>query len=163
MSLRLLETKSLKLVPRMPEEVRSFIKGMTEDQRAEVSSEWLRLVQKAKTPDPWTLGFAMVHRDTGLVIGTCGFKGPPGQEGMVEIAYGVTPEQQGKGYATEAARALVGFAFNTGKVREVRAHTLTEENASTRVLAKCGFRRVGEILDPDDGIVWRWELLEGAI
>jgi RimJ/RimL family protein N-acetyltransferase len=30
-------------------------------------------------------------------------------------------------------------------------------NASARVLAKCGFRRVGEVIDPEDGLVWRWE------
>ena len=35
---------------------------------------------------------------------------------------------------------------------------LPEANASGRVLAKCGFRRVGEVIDPDDGVVWRWEI-----
>ena len=43
------------------------------------------------------------------------------------------------------------------KVRIVRAHTLTEANASTRVLTKCGFQRINEVIDPDDGLVWRWE------
>jgi len=69
----------------------------------------------------------------------------------------VAPEHQGKGYATEAANALVVFAFSTGQVRVVRAHTLREQNASTRVLVKCGFRHVGEVIDPEDGLVWRWE------
>ena len=76
---------------------------------------------------------------------------------MVEIAYGVAPDHQGNGYATEAAEALVAYAFSSGKVRVVRAHTFLEANASTRVLAKCGFRRVGEVSDPEDGPVWRWE------
>ena len=31
------------------------------------------------------------------------------------------------------------------------------EIASTRVLTKCGFSRIGEVIDPDDGLVWRWE------
>jgi RimJ/RimL family protein N-acetyltransferase len=39
----------------------------------------------------------------------------------------------------------------------VRAHTLPERNASTRILEKCGFTFRGEILDPEDGLVWRWE------
>jgi ribosomal-protein-alanine N-acetyltransferase len=39
----------------------------------------------------------------------------------------------------------------------VRAHTLPNPNASTRVLTKCGFHRVGEVIDPEDGLVWRWE------
>jgi RimJ/RimL family protein N-acetyltransferase len=76
---------------------------------------------------------------------------------MAEIAYGVNPEYQGKGYATEAAAALVSYALGTGQARVVRAHTLPEPNASTRVLSKCGFRQVGEVIDPEDGLVWRWE------
>ena len=91
------------------------------------------------------------------MIGAAGFKGPPDEAGMVEIAYGVTPSFEGQGYATEAAAALVAFAFTSGLVELVRAHTLPAANASTRVLAKCGFRHVGEVIDPDDGPVWRWE------
>src|SRR5438046_10487620 len=86
----------------------------------------------------------------------------PTADGMVEIAYGVNPEKQGKGYATEAAEALVAFALSSGRVRVVRAHTLPEPNASTRVLAKCGFRHIGEVVDPEDGLVWRWEKLNEA-
>lgn len=99
----------------------------------------------------------MVHRITGALVGTCGFKGPPEAEGIVEIAYGVAPDHQGKGYATEAAEALVGYAFSSGRVRVVRAHTFSEANASTRVLTKRGFQLVGEVIDPEDGLVWRWE------
>src|SRR6185503_4650545 len=42
-------------------------------------------------------------------------------------------------------------------VRLVRAHTLPERNASTRVLEKNGFRLLGPIVDPEDGPVFRWE------
>jgi RimJ/RimL family protein N-acetyltransferase len=69
----------------------------------------------------------------------------------------VAQEHQGKGYATEAAEALVNYALGHSQVRVVRAHTLLESNASARVLTKCGFRRIGEVIDPDDGRVWRWE------
>ena len=78
-------------------------------------------------------------------------------EGVVEIAYGIDPDHQGRGYATEAAAALVEFALATDTVRLVRAHTLPESNASTRVLTKCGFEHIGEHIDPEDGLVWRWE------
>jgi len=91
------------------------------------------------------------------VIGGAGFKDPPDAEGMVEIAYGVVPAHQNNGYATEAAEALVSYAVKSGRVRTIRAHTLPQPNASTRVLTKCGFRRVGEVTDPEDGLVWRWE------
>jgi len=91
------------------------------------------------------------------VVGSCGFKGPTTAEGIVEIAYGIAPEYQGNGYATQAARELVGFARSDGKIRVVRAHTLAEKNASTRVLDKCSLRWIGEVEHPDDGLVWRWE------
>jgi len=67
------------------------------------------------------------------------------------------PDYQGKGYATEAAQALVDYGFSDSRVRVVIAHTLPESNASGRVLTKCGFKHIGEVIDPEDGLVWRWE------
>ena len=106
--------------------------------------------QAATAPDPWTLGFALVERSTQHVVGSCAFKGPADADGIVEIAYGVVDEQRGKGYATEAAEAMVAFAFGHAHVRLVRAHTLSDESASARVLAKCAFRLIGMV---DDGIL----------
>jgi len=151
------QTKNLKLVAQTREEVRAYVEQMPPHERAEVSPVWLALVDGSSSIDPWIHGFVLVHRATESVIGKCGFKGPPGADGAVEIAYGVAPEHQGKGYATEAAAALVSYALSHAEVRMVRAHTLPEPNASTRVLTKCGFRRVGEVIDPEDGLVWRWE------
>jgi RimJ/RimL family protein N-acetyltransferase len=162
MSASHIQTKSLKLVPHTPDDVRAQIEGMDANQRAELSPDWLARVRAATAADPWTLGFALVHLATDVVIGTCGFKGPPGPDGMVEIAYGIATDHQRKGYATEAAEALVAYAFSSGQVRVVRAHTLAEANASTRVLVKCGFRQVGAVVDPEDGLVWRWERHHGA-
>jgi RimJ/RimL family protein N-acetyltransferase len=104
-----------------------------------------------------------VNRQSGSVIGSVGFKGPPDEAGMVEIAYGIVPVFQGRGYATEAAEACVAFAFGDDRVRLVRAHTLPTFNASTRVLAKCGFAYIGEVVDPEDGLVWRWERGEESV
>jgi [ribosomal protein S5]-alanine N-acetyltransferase len=123
----------------------------------DVSPNWLAALRNSSVPDPWRHGFFVVHRDGGSVIGTAGFKGPPDATGTVEVAYGIVPSFEGQGYATEAAAALVDFAFASGQVRTVRAHTLPEANASTRVLLKCGFRHVGTVVEPDDGPVWRWE------
>ena len=151
-----IETKSLTLIPNTLDDVRALIDGMDAEQSAELSPEWLARIN-AGTADQWTLGFTIVHRDTGATVGSCGFKGPPGADGIVEIAYGVSPKHEGKGYATQAAAALVVFAFDSGMSRVVRAHTFSEGNASASVLAKCGFQPVGEVIDPEDGVVWRWE------
>lgn len=119
--------------------------------------EWFARLQKATAPDPWEFGFALLHPTSGTIIGAAGFVGPPGPEGAVEIAYAIVPDHQGKGYATEAAQALTTYAFASGRVSTVRAHTLPQTNASSRVLTKCGFRRVADVVDPVDGLVWRWE------
>src|SRR6266404_650084 len=135
MSASHLETKRLRLVPHAPKHMLALIQG----------------------PDSYERSFGLIHIDTGTVIGFGGFKGPPGADSTVEIAYGVVPDYEGKGFATEAAQALVNHAFSSALVRIVRAHPLPEPNASTRVLAKCGFRHMGAVTDPEDGLVWRWE------
>jgi len=123
----------------------------------EVSPDWLAMLRQSSGPDPWRLGFFVVHRDSRCVIGSAAYKGPPDPAGIVEIAYGIAPEYQRRGYATEAARALLEYAFATGTVRLARAHTRPEENPSTHVLRKCGFQFIGTVVDPEDGPVWRWE------
>jgi len=70
----------------------------------------------------------------------------------------VDPAYQGRGFATEAAQALVDYAMSSGQVRVVRAHTRPEGKASMRVLGKLGFTCVGDVVDPEDGLVVRWEL-----
>ena len=152
-----IQTKNLKLVLQTREDVRAYIEQMAPHEKAEVSLAWRALLDGSSSSDPWIHGFALVHQISGAVVGRCGFTGPPAAEGVVEIAYGVSPEHQGKGYATEAAAALVSYALSHEQIRTVRAHTLPQPNASTRVLTKCGFQRVGEVVDPEDGLVWRWE------
>ena len=123
----------------------------------EISEDFLVMLKSATAADPWTFGFIVLHTADNLVIGSCGFKGPPDTNGIVEIAYGIAPSYWGRGFATEAAQRLVTYAHDCERVRTIRAHTLPTSNASARVLAKCGFRRIGEVTDPEDGLVWRWE------
>lgn len=148
--------RSLELIPRTPDEVRAMIDAMAPAARAQLSSEWLALLQASTATDPWVHGFVARDQATGLIVGEGGFKGPP-CNGVVEIAYGTRPEHRGKGYATETAAALVDYAFMCTEVRVVIAHTLPDSTASQRVLTKCGFRRVGNVVDPEDGLVWRFE------
>ena len=121
------------------------------------SPEFLQSLEALPPPDPWKFGFAIFHTAEDRVIGLCGYAGPPNAEGCVEIGYSIAPVYQGKGLATEAAEALVAFATNTGAVQKVCAHTLSETNASTRVLEKCGFTKTSEITDPEGKLVWKWE------
>lgn len=103
----------------------------------------------------WT--YLPIHLADNMLIGSCGYKGKPSEDGIVEIGYEVTPAYRNKGYASEMCVALLENAFSHLQVTQVIAHTLAEENASSRVLAKCGFIQVGELTDPEDGLIWRWE------
>lgn len=147
-----IETVRLRLQLRSREELLAMFEGA-----AEVSTEWIACVRASTAPDPWMYGFAVVERESRSDVGDAGFKGSPDEGGMVEIAYGIYHNYQGRGYATEVAEGLVAFAFRDDRVRLVRAHTRPDNVASRRVLEKCGFRRVGEVVDPEDGLVLRWE------
>jgi RimJ/RimL family protein N-acetyltransferase len=152
-----LRTKHLSLIPKTRDQVLAHLDLLPAEQRKEVSPVWLARVQSMEIPDTWTLGFDVFHHGLGAVIGGCGFKGPPDHAGTVEIAYGIDAAQRGKGYATEAAEAAVDYAFRDASVRVVIAHTLSSTNASARVLTKAGFRYAGQVIDPEDGEVCRWE------
>jgi RimJ/RimL family protein N-acetyltransferase len=157
-----IETRRLILTLDSLESARAKVDAMSATDKEQLSAEWLALLDSATSADPWILGFQMVRRDNEVSVGQCGFKGPPTPDGVVEIAYCVNRENEGQGYATEAAQALIDYAFQHKGVSRVRAHTLPEANASTRVLTKCGFDRVGEVVDPEDGPVWRWEKQRNA-
>ncbi|MEU8591170.1 GNAT family N-acetyltransferase [Streptomyces sp. NPDC048664] len=101
----------------------------------------------------------IIERDRHLVVGSIGLFWPPA-EGTVEIGYGLVASRRGRGYATEATRALAGFALTLPDVHTVAASTELSNPASLRVLEKAGFSRVAtegdlarfRITGPD-----RWE------
>ncbi len=105
-------------------------------------------------PPEW-FSHLIVDADEEVVVGIGGFTGPP-SDGAVEIGYSVAPAHRRRGHATNAVRWWLDHAARHG-VTVVRAHTLAEENASTAVLEKLGFRRVAVLEDPEVGSTWRWE------
>jgi RimJ/RimL family protein N-acetyltransferase len=121
--------------------------------------EALPALRDAHGPAPlrWGGSFFVLSSPRTLV-GMGGFKGPPTADGIVEIGYAIAPAFQGRGLASDAARQMIRRAFADPCVRAVDAHTLAQASASTGVLEKVGFRRIGEAVDPDAGSVWHWRL-----
>jgi ribosomal-protein-alanine N-acetyltransferase len=115
----------------------------------------------ARVPRELQFGGYLVVDESDSVVGTCGFRTGPSAEGEIEIAYFTFPPYEGLGYATQMAAELTRIALASSSVRRVVAHTLPERNASTRVLEKVGMRLFGPVEDPEDGIVWRWQI-DGA-
>lgn len=99
-----------------------------------------------------------IHKADNKLIGLCGYKGQPNENGQVEIGYEVISEYRNRGLATEIAMALIKNAFNLKNVNSVLAHTLGQFNASTKVLQNCGFVKIDEIDGKDLGMLWKWEL-----
>jgi RimJ/RimL family protein N-acetyltransferase len=82
----------------------------------------------------------IVERASDLVVGSIGLFWPPA-DGVVEFGYGVVASRRGRGYATEAARAVVEFALSLPEVRAVCADVELTNPASVRVLEKAGLCR----------------------
>ena len=167
-----IQTPNLILAAHLPRHLRALVRGVDEfentaglkvadgirDQLLGASPEFVARIQTAKQPDPWSFGFAIIHKIDHTLIGLCGFSGSPNDDGVAEIAYAIAPGYQGQGFATEAAQALIQFASADPRVKTICAHTLSETNASTRILEKCGFEKIGGSIDPENNLpVWRWE------
>jgi len=111
-----------------------------------------RLENEPHLSQGW-LAWYMILKDDGgsgpVLIGNCGFKGPPGADGMVEISYSVLTAYQNRGYGSEAVAGLLAWAFAHAEVSCVAATTYPELRPSVRLLEKLGFQYVGE------GSSWR--------
>lgn len=79
----------------------------------------------------------------GVVVGDCGWFGPPDGSGEVEIGYGLAPSARGQGLGSAAVRLLLGWVAEQGATR-VRAEVLPGNEASRRLLAGLGFDECGQ-------------------
>ena len=86
--------------------------------------------------------------ERGLLVAAGGYLGPPSADGTVEIGYSVVGSARGRGYATEVANALCERALATPGVERVVAEAHEFNEASVKVLLRCGFSRVGPGREP---------------
>jgi RimJ/RimL family protein N-acetyltransferase len=106
----------------------------------------------------------MVERSTNEPVGVAGISEDTNQsEPGIEFAWFVLPECQGKGYATEITRGLLGYVFEVLKKDRFIAETHPDNPGANRVLEKVGFKMVGEkhnsydyLPDFDRQVVWEF-------
>lgn len=79
---------------------------------------------------------------TQQAIGWVSLRVGDGHRGAAEIGYSMLPAFRGSGYATEAARAILDFAFRDGELRQVDACCVPQNVASRKLLARIGFEQV---------------------
>jgi RimJ/RimL family protein N-acetyltransferase len=166
----MIETENLKLIPCELSHFEAILKDPEQLERmlnVSLTDGWLVFPEAMQSgyeylkanPDAlgwWT--YLFIHSKDKSLIGNGGFAGLPDESGMVEIGYAIAPAYRNRGLATEAAQALVDYAFSQPKIKMVDAHTLADTNPSTKVLEKMGMKKIGETQDPGEGEVWHWRL-----
>ena len=160
MDLRLvpLQTARLRLEPLTAETARAILAGDLSGLAAaglaaadgwphEDTADGLTMAVKAGYPPGWLVTAG------GTVIGDCGTHGPVDEAGVIEIGYGLAAPSRGQGYGSEAVQAVTEWLLSQPEVRQVQAHTLTDNMPSRRVLEKAGFRYLG--LDEGEALYQR--------
>lgn len=112
---------------RSEDESRAYVRGALADAAEEPRRTW---------------DLAVALAADGRVIGRCGF-GLDDERAQAMLWYTLHPDAWGRGYATEAARALVGFGFRDLGLHRIWADCDPANVGSWRVLEKLGMRREG--------------------
>ncbi len=97
----------------------------------------------------------LMHPPT--VVGSGGAM-PPDPDGRCVVGYGIYPEHEGNGYATEATLGLIAAYREHVDVSTIAATIHPYNLASRRVAEKAGMRVAGEVMDPKEGRLEVWEI-----
>ena len=113
------------------------------DSRATCES-WLRRYADARRANgfaPWAIVHRQEHQQEERVIGWGGLNIDPNAPGWgPEVSYFIHPAYQGRGFATEVVNCSLRHGFKDIGLRQIGAFTMPENQASARVLKKCGFK-----------------------
>ena len=122
-------------------EIARFVRFEAHRNRAETRA-FLELVFECYgRGDPFA--WAIVLREDTRLIGSCGFVSQAPERKSAEIGYWLGKPYWGKGYAVEAALALVRFGFEQMGLERVEAKCFNENRAGQRVIEKLGMNFEG--------------------
>jgi len=128
--------------------VRNF--GKDEFETDEDALKWIRWVKSKNDEGRLIVNFYIWLTQTNQCIGRVYIHSKPELNGEVEIGYGISKEHRNSGYATEAAKAVVQFAFEKAGQDVLVAIVKPENVASCRVVKKLGFSNCGIRTVPDE-------------
>ena len=97
-----------------------------------------KFISFLKSPDNVT--WAIVLKESELVIGYCFFHSLERDHKKAEISFGISRDYWGQGYATEAVREVLSYGFEKGKLRRIEGTCMLENLASSRVMEKLGMK-----------------------
>jgi len=93
-----------------------------------------------------------IEKETNELIGSAGFHDFPDWNGMIEIGFGIVPEKQNQGFGTELLIGMWKMICLRPDVRILR-YTVSPENLpSVHIINKLEFSKVGQQIDPEDGV-----------
>jgi RimJ/RimL family protein N-acetyltransferase len=117
---------------------------------------FLQMFLDYQCEDPRTkFQLAIVLLEGNRLIGNCGFRAQNVDATEGEIGYELDPRYWGHGYATEAARAMLRFGFESFGARRITATVIAENHASIRVLEKLGMQEEQRIRN-NEWMKGRW-------
>jgi RimJ/RimL family protein N-acetyltransferase len=119
-------------------------------QEAEKRVSWMLANHRQNTPGKIVhLCLAIIHTDTGAWIGWCGLDHRDQAKPNPVLFYLLKARYWGQGLATEAARALLDYAFGALRLPQIDSSAAFDNTASVRVMEKLGMRYLG--LDAEGG------------
>jgi ribosomal-protein-alanine N-acetyltransferase len=113
--------------------------------------EWISWVKKKNDEGRLIINFYIWLAQSNQCIGRVYIHSKPELNGEVEIAYGINEDCRNKGYATEAAKAVVKFAFENARQESLSAIVKPDNISSRRVIEKLGFTYLGVRTVWDEG------------
>lgn len=117
---------------------------ITEIQKKAIKIKLHKMQKVDKELHDWFTYWIIKPVGTKDVVGLIGFKGIE-SDGSVEVGYGIFKKYEGKGYATEALRYMVNWAFAHKTCKEITALGVKKDNiGSQRVLKKNNFEKINE-------------------
>ncbi len=137
----MIKTERLIIRVASDDEMRALISEQTIEELKTAYGEMLASCQANPEQRQWYAAW-FIELPTGERIGELCFKGVSA-DGATEIGYGILPEFWGRGYATEAIRAVTEWALSVPNVNCITAETEEDNIASQRVLEKAGFVPTG--------------------
>ena len=98
----------------------------------------------------------MVVRDSGQLVGDVGLHLTAPEHAGGELGYAFHPDHRGRGYATEATRAIVTYGFTALGLHRINARLEPRNAASAAVAERLGMRREADLIE-NEWVKGEWQ------
>jgi RimJ/RimL family protein N-acetyltransferase len=168
-----ISSERLELIVLSPQAMEALVEGRQSDAERELDAtiplDWpdehdarflryrMRQLERSPGTEPWLVRAVILRGPDRELIGHAGFHGQPGVNGKndpeaVELGYTIFTAHRGRGYATEAAQALMTWAHAEKGIRRFIASVSPTNDPSLAIVRKLGFVQTGEQWDDEDGL-----------